>query len=338
MRSAMRVLGSVVAVIAVVATAGVAMARLSPTPSGTSAADAQALNELEDVGAGGEAAITPGTGPTPAGCTTVTITPPTSGDHYQGDLCVPEGDHRDVAIVLVHGGGGFGGSRSDMGGWAQVYQYAGYVTISVDYLIFGQTTRSPVYPEPEQDVKAAVQYVRDHADELGVDLDRIVVHGSSAGSRLGGQLYVSGDDPYYYGAEMWPTTPSHINGFIGFYGYYTGMSADEERYYGGDRSRTDADVRERWEKADSVANAGGANGPALLIHGEEDEVIPVGQTQGFAEALGAAGKDVTTKIVPGADHGFDVVDGGALTEAGREIARTVLDWLDWQFPQGRPSR
>jgi acetyl esterase/lipase len=243
-----------------------------------------------------------------------------------------------VAIVLVHGGGGFGGSRSDMGGWAQVYQFAGYVTISVDYLIFGQTTRSPVYPEPEQDVKAAVQYVRDRAAELGVDVDRIVVHGSSAGSRLGGQLYVSGDDPYYYGAEMWPTTPSHVNGFIGFYGYYTGMSADEERYYGGRRSSSDPEVRERWKKADSVVNAAGAHGPALLIHGEEDAVIPVGQSERFADALEAAGKDVTTKIVPGADHGFDVEDGGALTDDGRAIAQTVLDWLDWQFPQGAPSR
>ena len=336
MRSAMRVLGSVVAVVLVLATAGVAMARLSPTPGGTSAADAEALAALEDPGTG--AASTSAIDPAPAGCTTITITPPTSGDHYQGDLCVPEGDHRDVAVVLVHGGGGFGGSRSDMGGWAQVYQYAGYVTLSVDYLIFGQTTRSPVYPEPEQDVKAAVQYVRDHADELGVDIDRIVVHGSSAGSRLGGQLYVSGDDPYYYGAEMWPTTPDHINGFIGFYGYYSGLSADEERYYGGARSSSDADVRERWKKADSVLNADGAHGPALLIHGEDDGVIPIGQSERFADALEAAGKDVTTKFLPGADHGFDVVDGGALTEEGRDIARTVLDWLDFHFPQGAPSR
>ncbi len=337
MRSALRVLATVVAVVVVLATAGVAMARLSPTPTANSAADAEALNAL-DAGSDDASADDRGPQPAAAGCSTVTITPPTSGDHYQGDLCVPEGEHRDVAVVLVHGGGGFGGSRSDMGGWAQVYQYAGYVTISVDYLIFGHTTRSPVYPEPEQDVKAAVQYLRDHADELGVDIDRIVVHGSSAGSRLGGQLYVSGDDPYYYGAEMWPTTPDHINGFIGFYGYYSGLSADEERYYGGARSSSDADVRERWKKADSVLNADGAHGPALLIHGEEDGVIPIGQSERFADALEAAGKDVTTKFLPGADHGFDVVDGGALTDAGRDIARTVLDWLDFHFPQGAPSR
>ncbi len=274
----------------------------------------------------------PAVAPLPAGCTTVVVTPPTSPDDYHGDLCVPQGPHRDVAVVLVHGGGGYGGSRADMAGWAGVYQWAGYVTLSVDYLIFGQTTRSPVYPEPEQDVKAAVQYLRDHAAELGVGIDRIVVHGSSAGSRLGGQLYVSGDDPYFYGAEMWPTTPDHVNGFIGFYGYYSGLSIDEVRYYGGVESDRDPAVQERWAKANSIANAGGATGPSLLIHGQADTVVPAQQTERFAAALEAADADVTTKIVPGASHGFDVVVGGALTPAGEDIAHTVLDWLDHEFP------
>jgi len=335
MRSALRGLATVVAVLALIATAGVAFARVGGGPSSADGVTTSA----EDGGDEPRVDAPPSAGVTQIeGCTTVRITPPTSPDDHQGDLCVPPGEHRDLAVVLVHGGGGYGGSRSDMGGWAQVYQYAGYVTISVDYLIFGNTTRSPVYPEPEQDVKAAVQYLRRHAGELGIDVDRIVVHGSSAGSRLGGQLYVSGDDPYYYGAEMWPVTPDHINGFIGFYGYYSGLSADEERYYGGERSSADGDVRERWKKADSVINADNAASPSLLIHGEEDGVIPVEQTERFASALEEAGIDVTTKIVPGANHGFDVVDGGALTDAGREMAQTVLDWLDWQFPQGGERR
>ena len=338
MRRVLRALGTVVAVAALLATAGVAVARLSPAPSGSSGIDAAALEAADDVAASSGGPDEPAEGTLAPGCTTVITTPPTSSDQRLGDLCIPEGPHRDVAVVLVHGGGGFGGSRSDMSGWAQVYQYNGYVTLSIDYLIFGETTRSPVYPEPEQDVKAAVQWVRDHAAELGVDLDRIVVHGSSAGSRLGGQVYVSGDDPFYYGAEMWPRTPDHINGFIGFYGYYTGLSADEERYYGGPESSPDPEVRERWKKANSVINAEGAHGPALLIHGEEDGVIPVGQTERFAAALDQAGEVVATKVLPGLDHGFDVVDGGALTDEGRAIARTVLDWLDYHFPQGAPSR
>ena len=208
-----------------------------------------------------------------------------------------------------------------------MYQYAGYVTISVDYLILAQTTRSPVSPGPEQDVKAAVQYVRDHADELGIDIDRIVVHGSSAGSRLGGQLYVSGDDPYYYGAEMWPTTPSPINGFIGFYGYYTGLSADEERYYGGPEDSADALVQGRWQRADSTELAAAAVAPALLVHGADDGLVAAEQSERFGAALEAAGVDVTTDILPGKGHAFDLDEDGSLSADGEALAPEVLTWL-----------
>lgn len=290
-------------------------------------------------GAAGGTAAPPGTGvpvvttipsPLPEGCRTITVTPPSASDEYQGDLCLPVGLARDTAIVLVHGGGGYGGERSDMRPWAEVYRDAGYITLSVDYLIFDETTRSPVYPEPEQDVKAAVQYLRGHADDLGLTINQIVVHGSSAGARLGGQLYVTGDDPYYYDGEMWPSIPDHIDGFIGFYGYYSGMSADEERYYGGTEDSADPLVRGRWQRADSTANADGATSPALLIHGADDGVIDVEQTEEFAAALDAAGADVTTRILPGTDHAFDFDfdNPGHLTPEGEQMATVVLDWLD----------
>lgn len=330
MRLATRVLSAVAAMALVVALAGV-------TASWTRTVDSEPEVPSPVAPDPSRPSTTTTTDPTlseiPVGCTTVVITPATTPDDYHGDLCVPDGPHRDVAILLVHGGGGFGGSRADMAGWAEVYQAAGYVTLSIDYLIFGQTTRSPVYPEPEQDVKAAVQYLRQHRDELGIAVNRIVVHGSSAGSRLGGQVYVTGDDPYFFGAEMWPGTPDHVNGFIGFYGYYTGVSADEERYYGGPPDSDDPEVRERWEKADTVAQAATANGPALLIHGEDDGVIPVRQTERLRDALEDFGVDVTTEILPGADHGFDVVDGGALTPAGHEMADVILAWLGAHFPR-----
>jgi acetyl esterase/lipase len=326
MRSTTRVLSAVAALAFVVAAAGVTMSWTQTVSSGPEP------RPVVTTAPPGPTTTTTAVPAVTTGCTTVVITPPSTPDDYQGDLCVPDGPHRDVAVVLVHGGGGFGGSRADMAGWAEVYQQAGYVTLSVDYLIFGQTTRSPVYPEPEQDVKAAVQYLRAHREDLGIQTDRIVLHGSSAGSRLGGQVYVSGDDPYFFGAEMWPGTPDHINAFIGFYGYYSGESADAERYYGGPKDSPDDEVRERWQEADTIARAAEADGPALLIHGEDDGVIPVRHTLEFAAALEDHGFDVSAEILPGADHGFDVVDGGALTPAGLEMADLVLTWLEARFP------
>jgi len=280
-------------------------------------------------GAAGDAfGVTTTSSPLPEGCETVVVTPPAASDEYQGDLCLPEGLPKQTAIVLVHGGGGYGGERSDMRAWAEVYRQAGYVTLSTDYLIFDETTRSPVYPEPEQDVKAAVQYLRSHAAERFLEVDRIVVHGISAGARLGGQLYVTPDDPYYSDDELWPGVSDAVDGFIGFYGYYTGLQFDEERYYGGPEDSDDQLVIGRWQRADSIANADGAVVPSLLVHGGEDGLVAVEQSEQFAAALDAAGADVTTEILDDEGHAFDLDEDGSLSAEGEALVPIVLTWLD----------
>ena len=272
--------------------------------------------------------VTTTSSPLPEGCETVVVSPPDAAEEFLGDLCLPEGAARDSVIVLVHGGGGFGGERSDMRAWAAVYRAAGYPTLSTDYLVFDDTTRSPVYPEPEQDVKAAVQWLRANGAEHGVTAARVVVHGISAGARLGGQLEVTPDDPYYQDTELWPGTSDAIDGFIGFYGYYSGLQFDEERYYGGPEDSPDPLVRGRWQRADSVAMAGGAVAPVLLVHGEDDGLGAAEHSERFGAALDAVGVDVTVDVRPGEGHAFDLDEDGSLSPTGEELAPEVLAWLD----------
>lgn len=47
--------------------------------------------------------------------------------------------------------------------------------------------------------------------------------------------------------------------------------------------------------------------PALLIHGDEDENVPIAQSRSFAEAARAAGDDCELRELRGAEH-FEVVD------------------------------
>lgn len=272
--------------------------------------------------------ITTTSSPLPEGCETVVVSPPGAAQEFQGDLCLPAGAARDTVIVLVHGGGGFGGERSDLRAWSDVYRQAGYPTLSTDYLIFDETTRSPVYPEPEQDVKAAVQWLRANGAEHGVAPGRIVVHGISAGARLGGQLEVTPDDPYYQDTELWPGTSDAIDGFIGFYGYYSGLQFDEERYYGGPEDSPDPLVRGRWERADSVGMAAGATAPVLLVHGEEDGLVAAAQSERFGAALEAAGVDVTVELLPGEGHAFDLDEDGSLSPRGEALVPDVLAWIE----------
>ena len=67
----------------------------------------------------------------------------------------------------------------------------GFVCVAPEYRF---VTEAP-WPAQLHDVKAAIRWVRRHADELGVDPGRIVVQGNSAGGHL--SLMVAGtcDDP-----------------------------------------------------------------------------------------------------------------------------------------------
>ena len=203
---------------------------------------------------------------------------------------------------------------------------------TVDYTLLGDGSAEPVYPRPERDMKAAVQWTRLQAETLGVDPQRILVHGSSAGARLAAQAYVTTGDDWFTSRDVWPGVADDVAGFIGFYGYYDGDTLEAERYYGGLPDDRDRDVRQRWQHADSVAQAANATGPALLFHGDVDGLINMAQTERFGAALAEAGVDVTTFIVTDGDHAFDGRFGDLTTETGQDAADEIRAWLEERFP------
>ena len=58
----------------------------------------------------------------------------------------------------------------------------------------------------------------------------------------------------------------------------------------------------------------------LLVHGEEDEVVPPAATRAAEAALAAAGVPVRALYRPGLGHGLDEVG----LAAGAEVLRGVL--------------
>lgn len=290
----------------------------------------------------------PAAAPTPAGaearrsipapevprsrCGVVTYTPRTASQPHQADLCRPTGPSPRGAVILVHGGGGYSGDRSTMAEWSDWYREQGFVTLSIDYTLLGDGSPEPVYPRPEQDMKAAIQWTRLQAGALGYDPQRILLHGSSAGARLAAQAYVTPGDPWFAGDDLWAGVTDDVAGLVGFYGYYDGDTLEAERYYGGLPDSRDPAVVEAWEHADSVAQAGNAPGPALLFHGDVDGLITVAQTERFGAALAEVGTDVTAFIVTDGDHAFDGRFGDLTTDTGADAAAEIEAWLAARFP------
>ena len=248
-----------------------------------------------------------------ASCHTVTYTPTTAARAQAATLCVPRRAVGHTAVLLIHGGGGYTGGRSDLRAWQGFYARNGIVTLSIDYTLTGEGG-APTYPRPEQNAKAAVQYLRLHEAELGTD--RVVVQGHSAGARLGAILLTTPDDPSFVGRELHRGVSDSVDGFIGYYGYYGGSQFRPTSYY---RGASDRD-------ANSVANAPRASGPTLLFHGRSDSLVPANRSVWFERALRRTGGDAQLVLVAGG-HGFDGYGWSALTTTGAQTARQAVRWL-----------
>ena len=146
-------------------------------------------------------------------------------------------------------------------------------------------------------------------------------------------MLVTPEDPYFFGAQMWPGTPDHVNGLVGFYGPYNGAQQDFTRYYGGPPNDPDPAVRDRWARANSVARAGDATGPSILFNGDADDRVPVAWMTEFEAALDAGGQTASSHVVAGAGHGFDHPGSASgLSPQGEAAAKKILYWLDKKFP------
>lgn len=94
-------------------------------------------------------------------------------------------------LVAMHGGGFVLGRASDFDYLCvEVVRRLGIAVASVDYRLAPETP----YPGPLDDCVAALRYVHDAADSIGVDPDRIAVGGSSAGGGLAAGLALRARD------------------------------------------------------------------------------------------------------------------------------------------------
>ena len=103
------------------------------------------------------------------------------------------------AILIIHGGGWSAGSKSDAVYRNLMVDYAmrGYVTVSMEYR-FLQEAPPPACIE---DVRCAVRWMKAHADEIGIDPERIGTYGHSAGGHLSVMLGVAADNTSLDGTD-----------------------------------------------------------------------------------------------------------------------------------------
>ena len=96
------------------------------------------------------------------------------------DVYHPDDGGKRAAVLMLHGGGWRVGSRADLAPHAEALARRGFTAVVADYRLM------PDHPWPAQirDTRAAIKWIRDNADALGIEPDRIAALGYSAGAHL----------------------------------------------------------------------------------------------------------------------------------------------------------
>ena len=113
--------------------------------------------------------------------TSITYAAP-GGRELKLDLYRPQEDSvpTRTAVVIVHGGGWMLGERGMVAPLAKEFAAQGFLAVPVEYRL----VKEAPWPAQRDDVVAAAEWVAANAGELGIDADRIVFAGSSAGGHL----------------------------------------------------------------------------------------------------------------------------------------------------------
>jgi acetyl esterase/lipase len=233
-------------------------------------------------------------------------------------------------VVYIHGGAWRGGSKAGMPGLCNRLAQQGYFCVSVEY----RFSQEAVFPAQIEDCKCAIRFLRAHAKEYKINPDRIGVWGHSAGGHLVALLGTAGDAKDLEGTGGWQDQSSRVQCVIDCFGP-TDFSVIPKGLEGVKEQMSSpianllgvpvAEVAEKGVKASPITYISKDDPPILIMHGDQDAIVPLDQSQRFYEALKKAGVDATLHVVKGAGHGF----------GGQEIDAVTAAFFDKHL-KGRP--
>jgi acetyl esterase/lipase len=202
------------------------------------------------------------------------------------DVYVPSHATSRPIIVFWYGGGWENGKKSQYRFVGAALAKAGYVAVLPDYRHFPEVK----FPAFVQDGAEALAWVVSHAAEFGGDPKRIYVAGHSAGAHLAAMLAYDRTQLSRVGL-----TADTVRGFIGLSGPYA-LDPNNDTY------RTIFAAPYRLADWQPVQLARSGAPPALLLHGEADDVVLATHARKMAATLEGLGVGVTLRLYPGRGH------------------------------------
>lgn len=234
----------------------------------------------------------------------------TYGPHERNDLDLflpkDEGTTLRPAVVVIHGGAWRSGSKRQLRPLAEMLARRGYVAAAINYRLAPKWS----YPAQLDDCQRAVRWLRKRAQELRIDPKRIGAAGASAGGHLslllGTRETRDDSDPELKGISskvhcvldiFGPTDftsevyvrASHVpivgNALVEFLG------------------KPYEEAPEVWKEASPLYHVSPDDAPTFIIHGDQDPLVPLEQSEKLVAALTKVGVPVRLVVIKGMGHG-----------------------------------
>ncbi len=225
------------------------------------------------------------------------------------DLYLPQRATPAPLIIWLHGGGYRRRGKEDVRSYLGYLDY-GFAIASVNYRL----SQHALFPAQLEDAKAAVRWLRAHAETYNLDATRFIAWGISAGAHLAILLGTTGHVAKFdVGAHL--HVSSQVQGVIDYFGPVDFLQMDAHRLPDGLRNDDPnapgsllvggpiQDHPDRVAPTNPIRYLTEDVPSFLIVHGKRDRLVPHHQSVLLHDALTKVGADVTFYTVEDGDHG-----------------------------------
>ena len=193
------------------------------------------------------------------------------------------------AIIFFFGGGWNGGSIEQFRPHARYFAERGIIAVLADYRVRSRQGTTPF--DAVSDAKSAIRYLRKNHKELGIDPDKIIGSGGSAGGHLAA---AAGNVPGLESPGEDLSISSRPNALVLFNPVYDNGPGQ----YGYDR------IGDRYPEISPKHNISKGAPPTIVFFGTEDPLVTPETALSYEAAMKAMGSRCETFLYEGEKHGF----------------------------------
>ncbi|MEQ1933624.1 MAG: alpha/beta hydrolase, partial [Fimbriimonadaceae bacterium] len=222
------------------------------------------------------------------------------GAAFTMDVLKPAKPNKAAVIFMVSGGWVSDHSMIQTfgAGVEKAFGDAGFTVFSV---VHGAQPRFKVGEIVEQ-VRTATRFIRSHSADYGIDATRVGVTGISSGGHLSLMIAGSPDSPVNAVAAICPPTDLANWGKAGFVFTENPQLDMFIPALGIDPKAAKSDIEAFVRQLSPISLVNPKYPPTLIIHGDDDKLVPLQQAQVMDLALTKAGVEHKLEVIPGGGH------------------------------------